>query len=142
MIDTEAPEAAKPQSQTDTADLPTIHYAIDGVPLCRAEKSTSEHYTISKYEVTCPVCQKLLKPAKPLPELRSLIVDVLSLCTDEDVAKLLESEIDVAKNIKIMVERSGAICDCFFDVCQYLKVISEDLKTIKDEVKNAAENKN
>jgi len=50
----------------------------------------------------------------------------------EAIAEIIETSFDTAKDIGTMAERSAAICDCLFDLCQYFKVVSEDLKTIKE----------
>jgi len=88
-----------------------------------------------------------------VPESLKDTVDLPKTETDDDLDDILSAEalreahdanMNMAKNIGIMTERSGAICDCLCDLCQYFKVISEDLKTIKevlikkDEVKKNA----
>jgi len=92
-------------------------------------------------------------PAAGQPKAKIDTVDSPSTETDDDLEDILSAKalreahdatMNMVKDIKTMNERSGAICDCLFDLCQYFKVVSEDLKTIKevlikkDEVKKNA----
>ena len=115
-------EARKPESQIDTVDLPKTGHPKNC--MCGSCHPTT-------LEIDNAV----------KPETDDVLDDILSA---EALREAHDANMNMAKNIGIMTERSGAICDCLCDLCQYFKVISEDLKTIKevlikkDEVKKNA----
>ena len=106
--------------------------------------------TVGMVESEAPAALKLTQ-AEREETFRKVIDEIINRSSPGEIKTLLKAQIlpwDFAKDIKILSERSELIGDSIFDLCQYCKSISEDLKTIKenlikkDEVKNASENQN
>lgn len=72
-----------------------------------------------------------------------VIEGILNQCSPDDVKKILEGELDFAKDIKMMADGFEGLCACLYDTNNYLKIIAGDLITIRkilskeDEVKDA-----
>lgn len=128
--------AAKEKSRIDLNALPVIHYKSNGDNsrgFCIKQKP-GEKTTGIEYEVTCPLCQEILKPktgpyAEPEPE----EIDEISkaILANEIFEEARSQSLEQLKYIKAIAGHFEDLFSMINDSTQFLKLIADDMITIR-----------
>jgi len=106
------------------------HYGC-GCEAKRQAKAIVEIENIHKVEQPESEAPAAETQAEKEAAFNSVIEDIFSRLSKEDVKKILEGEFDFAKDIKMMADGFGGLCACMYDTNNYLKIIAGDLITIR-----------